>query len=138
MKVEFYYSSKDEPSMRFPIDIDNALKQLDALKQAGVPVESVDVAGMDDVFRIYHKALVGPSARKKAVFGMKGGLEPDFGRSCPALYVYEDAAERYPSDAYPRSDLEKGLIGIESALEDLVAARKAAPTEPDADEEPGP
>lgn len=125
MKVEFYYSSKDEPSKRFPIDVDNVLKRLDELKQAGVPVEAVDVGGLDDVFRLYHKALVGPSAQKKAVFGMKGGLEADFGRTCPALYVYEDDAARYPSDAYPRTDREKGLIGIEAAIEEL-AGRKGS------------
>jgi len=138
VKVEFYYSSKEEPSKRFPANIDNILKRLDELQQLGVPVETVDVAKMDDVFRIYHKALVGPSSAKRAVFGMKGGLEPDFGRSCPALFVYEDAAERYPSDAYPRSDREKGLIGIEVAVDELVTAHKAAPIEPDADEEDAP
>lgn len=126
MKVEFYYSSKEEPSKRFPANLDAILKRLEELKQLGVPVEAVDVAEMDDVFRLYHKALVGPSAQKKAVFGMKGGLEADFGRSCPALYVYEDEGARYPSDAYPRSDREKGLIGIEAALEELMAERKGA------------
>lgn len=127
MKVEFYYSSQDTPSERFPISVDTVLEKLKDLEGAGVATETIDVSKLDDVFRIYHKALVGPSSAKRAVFGMKGGLEDDFGRSCPALYVYEDAADRYPSDAYPRSDREKGLIGVEAAVEDLVAAHKPQP-----------
>ena len=132
MKVEFYYSPKDKPSERFPIGVDNALKKLEELQQLGVRAEAIDVNGVEDVFRVYHKALVGPSSAKRAVFGMKGGLEADFGRSCPALYVYEDVGDRYPADAYPRSDREKGLIGIEVALDDLLAAHRPAtqPAEP--------
>jgi hypothetical protein len=124
MKIEFYYSSQDKPSERFPISVDTVLEKLKELEGAGVPVEIIDVSKLDDVFRLYHKALVGPSSAKRAVFGMKGGLEADFGRTCPALYVYEDEAERYPSDAYPRSDREKGLIGVEQALDALIAEQK--------------
>ena len=132
MKVEFYYSPKDKPSERFPASVDNILKKLDELQRLGVRAGAIDVNGVEDVFRVYHRALVGPSSAKRAVFGMKGGLEADFGRSCPALYVYEDVEARYPSDAYPRSDREKGLIGIEVALDDLLAAHQPAtqPAEP--------
>jgi len=132
LKVEFYYSPKDKPSERFPASVDNILKKLDELQQLGVRAGAIDVNGVEDVFRVYHKALVGPSSAKRAVFGMKGGLEADFGRSCPALYVYEDVGDRYPADAYPRSDREKGLIGIEVALDDLLAAHRPAtqPAEP--------
>jgi len=126
LKVEFYYSPKDKPSERFPASVDNILKKLDELQQLGVHADTIDVNQSEDVFRLYHKALVGPSAMKRAVFGMKGALEADFGRSCPALYVYEDVGDRYPTDAYPRSDREKGLIGIEVALDELLAARRPA------------
>src|SRR6266498_221018 len=126
LKVEFYYSSKDNPSDRFPVSIDDGLKGLKELDGLGVKTEAVDVSKLDDVFRLYHKALVGPSAAKRAVFGMKGALEADFGRSCPALFVYEDAGDRYPTDAYPRSDRELGLIGIEAALDELIAAQRPA------------
>lgn len=138
MRVEFYYSSKEEPwSIWLPTTIDNILKRLDQLQRMGVPVEAVDVAEMDDVFRFYHKAMVGPSLAKRAVFGLyKGALEADFGRSCPALYVYEDAADRYPSDVYPRIDREKGVIGIESALEELVEAHKVEPFSDEEEEQP--
>jgi hypothetical protein len=127
MKVEFYYSSQDKPSERFPVKVDTVLEKLKELEGTGVPIETIDVSKLDDVFRLYHKALVGPSSAKRAVFGMKGGLETDFGRTCPALYVYEDEAERYPSDAYPRSDREKGLIGVEQAVDELIAEQKQAP-----------
>jgi len=132
LKVEFYYSPKDKASERFPISVDNALKKLEELRQLGVHTDAIDVNGVEDVFRVYHKALVGPSSAKRAVFGMKGGLGADFGRSCPALYVYEDVGDRYPTDAYPRSDREKGLIGIEPALDELLAAHRpmAQPAEP--------
>jgi hypothetical protein len=132
LKVEFYYSPKDRPSERFPISVDNALKKMEELRRLGVHVETIDVNQAQDVFRLYHKALVGPSSAKRAVFGMKGAIESDFGRSCPALYVYEDAGDRYPTDAYPRSDREKGLIGIEPALDELLAAHRPTtqPAEP--------
>src|SRR6266542_538387 len=136
LKVEFYYSSKQSPSDRFPVSIDDALKGLKELEALGLKTETVDVATLDDVFRLYHNALVGPSAAKRAVFGMKGALEADFGRSCPALFVYEDAGDRYPTDAYPRSDREKGLIGIGDALEDLIAEhRRNMATVTEAEEE---
>jgi hypothetical protein len=124
VKVEFYYSSKDKPSDRFPVSVDDALNELNELGQLGVQTEAIDVSQLDDVFRLYHKALVGPNAAKRAVFGMKGALQADFGRTCPALYVYEDAGDRYPTDAYPRSDREKGLIGIGAALDDLIAEHR--------------
>jgi hypothetical protein len=126
VKIEFYYSPKDKPSERFPASVDNILKKLNELQQLGVRADAIDVNQAEDVFRLYHKALVGPSAAKRAVFGMKGALESDFGRSCPALYVYEDAGDRYPTDAYPRSDRELGLIGIEVALDELLAAQRPA------------
>jgi len=123
LKVEFFYSPKDKPSERFPASIDNIRKKLSELNQLGIRADTIDVNEAGDVFRLYHKALVGPSSQKRAVFGMKGALEADFGRSCPALYVYEDDEARYPTDAYPRSDREKGLIGIEAALDGLLAAQ---------------
>ena len=68
----------------------------------------IDVAGVEDVFRFYHAALTGPPATVRAVFGMKGGLEADFGRATPAVLVYGDPKDRYPTDAYPRQDQARG------------------------------
>lgn len=130
MKVELYYSSKDSPSDRFPVSIDDALKALKELQALDVNTEAVDVSKLDDVFRLYHKALVGPSAAKRAVFGMKGALEADFGKSCPALFVYDDVGDRYPVDAYPRSDPARGVLGLNDALQGLIEEQRRAEATP--------
>jgi hypothetical protein len=117
MKVKFYYSSKDKPGQQYPCDIAAALEKIKRLKNA----EAIDVAGVEDVFRFYHAALTGPPATVRAVFGMKGALEADFGRATPAVLVYGDPKDRYPTDAYPRQDQARGgLVGCEKALEDLA------------------
>ncbi len=121
MKVRFYYSSKDKPGEQYPCNNEAALEKIRQLKARGIDAEAVDVAAMDDVFRPYHAALTGPPATVRAIFGMKGGLEADFGRRTPALLVYEDATNRYPTDAYPRQDQGRGgLVGVERALDDLL------------------
>jgi hypothetical protein len=128
MKVKFFYSSKDQPGAQYPCDIQASLVKTKRLKSAGVEAEAIDVAGMDDVFRAYHSALTGPPATVRAVFGMKGGLEADFGRRTPALVVYTDPANRYPTDAYPRQDAARGgLVGVEQALDDLLAQHEKVP-----------
>ena len=121
MKVKFYYSSKDKPGEQYACNIPAALEKVEQLKQRGIEAEAIDVAGMDDLFRPYHAALTGPPATVRAVFGMKGALEADFGRRTPALVVYADPNNRYPTDAYPRQDPGRGgLVGVERALDDLL------------------
>jgi hypothetical protein len=121
MKVKFYYSSKDQPGEQYPCNNQAVLQKIKQLKAKGVDAEAIDVSGMDDVFRAYHSALTGPPATVRAVFGMKGGMEADFGRKAPALVVYGNAKERYPTDAYPRTDPTRGgLVGCERALDDLL------------------
>src|SRR6266571_8775350 len=121
MKVKFFYSSKEQPGAQYPCDIQAALAKVKRLKAAGIDAEAIDVAGMDDVFRAYHSALTGPPATVRAVFGMKGALEADFGRKSPAVLVFGDPKDRYPTDAYPRQDQGRGgLVGCEKALEDLA------------------
>lgn len=128
MKVKFYYSSTDKPGEQYPCDIRAALAKVQQLKARGVDVEAIDVAGMDDLFRPYHAALTGPPATVRAVFGMKGALEADFGRRTPALLVYGDPDNRYPTDAYPRQDPGRGgLVGVERALDDLLADTEKQP-----------
>jgi hypothetical protein len=52
---------------------------------------------------------------------MKGALETDFGRVTPAVLVFGDPKDRYPTDAYPRQDQGRGgLVGCEKALDDLA------------------
>jgi hypothetical protein len=117
MKVKFYYSTKDKPGEQYPCNIAACLEKIKRIKNA----EAIDVAGVEDVFRFYHAALTGPPATVRAVFGMKGGLEADFGRATPAVLVYGDPKDRYPTDAYPRQDQARGgLVGCEKALEDLA------------------
>jgi hypothetical protein len=117
MKVKFYYSSKDKPGEQYPCNIAACLEKIKRIKNA----EAIDVGGVEDVFRFYHAALTGPPATVRAVFGMKGGLEADFGRATPAVLVYGDPKDRYPTDAYPRQDQARGgLVGCEKALEDLA------------------
>jgi hypothetical protein len=117
MKVKFYYSSKDKPGEQYPCNNAACLEKIKRIKNA----EAIDVAGVEDVFRFYHAALTGPPATVRAVFGMKGGLEADFGRATPAVLVFGDPKDRYPTDAYPRQDQARGgLVGCEKALEDLA------------------
>jgi hypothetical protein len=121
MKVKFYYSSKDKPGEQYPNNNEACVAKIKALKSGGADAEAVDVAGVEDTFRLYHSALTGPPATVRAVFGMKGGLEADFGRATPAVLVWGDPNDRYPTDAYPRQDQARGgLVGCEKALDDLA------------------
>ena len=123
MKVKFYYSSKDKPGEQYACNNAAALEKVNALKAKGIDAEAIDVAGVADVFRFYHAALTGPPATVRAVFGMKGGLEADFGRATPAVLIFGDPKDRYPTDAYPRQDQARGgLVGCEKALDDLAKA----------------
>lgn len=121
MKVKFYYSSKEKPGEQYACDTAACLQKIEILKKKGIEVEAIDVSGADDLFRPYHAALTGPPATVRAVFGMKGALEADFGRRTPAVLIYGDPKDRYPTDAYPRNDQARGgLVGCEKALEDLA------------------
>jgi hypothetical protein len=128
MKVKFYYSSKDKPGEQYPCNNAACLEKIKRIKNA----EAIDVAGVEDVFRFYHAALTGPPATVRAVFGMKGGLEADFGRATPAVLVFGDPKDRYPTDAYPRQDQARGgLVGCEKALDDLAKEAGKLPTTED-------
>jgi hypothetical protein len=121
MKVKFYYSSKDKPGGQYPCNTAAAVEKIKAMKAKGVDAEAVDVAGVADVFRFYHASLTGPPASVRAVFGMKGALEADFGRATPAVLIFGDSKDRYPTDAYPRQDQGRGgLVACEKALDDLA------------------
>jgi hypothetical protein len=120
-RVELYYSSRHRASDAFPFNSDRALELLRELPAKGFEAEAKDLAEARDVFPIYHRAVTGPSAAKRAVFGMKGALEDDFGRRVPALMVFE--GERYPTEVFPRMDREVNrVVGVEEALQKLGAA----------------
>ncbi|MFQ5898369.1 MAG: hypothetical protein ACE5JN_08995 [Candidatus Methylomirabilia bacterium] len=125
-RVVLYYSSAHSPGEQFPCDPKRASSLLGELKAKGVACEIRDLARVQDVFPDYHKAVTGPSAQKRPVFGMKGALEEDFGRRVPALMIFEGA--RYPTEVFPRMDRELNrLLGVEEALERLVQS-KATPS----------
>jgi len=118
-RVVFLYSTAHRPGEQFPCDPKRALSLLDQLKARGVTCEVRDLAGVKDVFPDYHKAVTGPSAQKRPVFGMPGAREEEFGRRVPALMVFE--GDRYPAEVFPRMDRELNrVLGIEEALERLL------------------
>jgi hypothetical protein len=120
-KVEFYYSSKDEPAKQFFADTKKALHLCDQLKAKGVQVVVQDCAKQPVAFAVYNAAVTGPSAAKRAVFGAKGALEEDMGKTVPAVLVYVKADDKYPTEVFPRTDKDLGrLMGVEEALELLI------------------
>jgi hypothetical protein len=119
--VRFYYSPSDKPAEQYYTDSEQALKQLERLKEKGTEVEIFDVNEIDDLFPHYHRATVGPKVALRPVFGTKGALEDDFGRAVPALVCYEGKGDLYPAEVFPRMD--KGLermLGINEVLDNLV------------------
>jgi len=118
-RVEFYYSSAQKSGELFPCDNARALELIKNLQAKGVDVKAVDVSGVKDRFPIYHKAVSGPDAAVRPVFGAKGALVEDFGTNVPALLIFE--GDRYPTMAFPRSDAKRGTVRVEQALEDLLA-----------------
>lgn len=123
-RAEFYYSSKQKPGELFPCDNNKALELVKALQAAGMDAKAIDVSTVKDRFPIYHKSVSGPDATVRPVFGAKGALVDDFGTNVPALLVFE--GDRYPTQAFPRTDAKRGTIRVEQALEDLVAESKGA------------
>lgn len=121
MKVEFYYSSNDEPAKQYYCDNKKALELCEQLKGKGVNVVVQDCAQQPVAFKTYNAAVTGPSASKRAVFGAKGALEEDMGKTVPALLVFAKDADRYPEEVFPRSDKDLGrLVGVEEALQNLI------------------
>src|SRR5712692_10032486 len=108
-RVEFYYSSAQKSGELFPCDNARALELIKDLQAKGVDVKAIDVSGVKDRFPIYHKAVSGPDA----------AVRPVFGTNVPALLVFE--GDRYPTVAFPRSDAKRGTVRVEQALEDLLA-----------------
>ena len=123
MKVEFYYSNKHAPGPQFPCDNKKALDLCQQLQQKGVSVKVQDCGEQPAAFMTYNAAVTGPPSAKRAVFGAKGALEEDFGKTVPALLIFEKEGDRYPTEVFPRSDRDLNrLVGIEEALQDLLKA----------------
>lgn len=121
MKVEFYYDSTVAPGSAYPCDNAKAVELVGKLAAKGVNAKATDLKGQQVAFMTYNSALTGPKAAVRAVFGAKGALQEDFGKNVPALLVFEKDADRYPTEAFPRSDKElQKLIGCEEALQKLL------------------
>jgi len=122
MKIEFYYSSKHAPGQQFPCDNKKAAELCGQLKAKGMNVKVQDCADTPAEFKTYNAAVTGPPSAKRAVFGAKGALEPEFGRAVPALLIFEKDGDRYPTEVFPRSDRELDkLVGVEEALQNLLS-----------------
>jgi hypothetical protein len=122
MRVEFYYSSKQAPAAQFPCDIAKARELCQQLQKKGVNVKVQDCGEQPAGFMTYNAAVTGPPSAKRAVFGAKGALEEDFGKTVPALLVFEKEGERYPTEAFPRSDRDLNrVVGVEEALQRLLS-----------------
>ena len=121
MKVEFYYDSTVAPGQAFPCDNAKVVDLVGKLAAKGVNAKAVDLKGQQVAFMTYNSALTGPKARVRAVFGAKGALQEDFGKTVPALLVFEKDADRYPVEAFPRSDKDlMRLLGCEEAAQRLL------------------
>jgi hypothetical protein len=124
-RVEFYYSTAQKPVETWPCDIQKALQLIKDLQGKGVDAKAIDCSGIKDRFPIYHKSVSGPDASVRPVFGFKGALAGDFGTNVPAVLVFE--GDRYPVMAFPRNDAKRGTIGVEQALQDLIAEAGKSP-----------
>ncbi|MBI5419459.1 MAG: hypothetical protein HZA60_05165 [Deltaproteobacteria bacterium] len=121
MKVEFYYDSTVTPGATFSCDNAKAAELVNQLAAKGVNAKASDLKGQQVAFMTYNAALTGPKAQVRAVFGAKGALQEDFGKTVPALLVFEKDADRYPTEAFPRSDKElQRTLGCVEALELLL------------------
>lgn len=125
-RIEFYYSSQDEPAKQYHCDIPKALALCGQLKAKGVAVLVQDCAVAPVSFATYNAAVTGPSVARRAVFGMKGALQEDMGKAAPALLIFAKEGDRHPEEVFPRSDKELGrLLGVEEALQQLLGAATA-------------
>jgi hypothetical protein len=122
MKVEFYYDSTVPPGSAFPCDNAKAVELIGQLAAKGVNAKATDLKGQQVGFMTYNAAVTGPKSQVRAVFGAKGALQEDFGKNVPALLLFEKDDDRYPNEAFPRSDKElMKLISCEEMLQTLLA-----------------
>jgi len=122
MKVEFYYDSTVPPGSAFPCDNAKAVEMIGQLAAKGVNAKATDLKGAQVAFMTYNSAVTCPKAQVRAVFGAKGALQEDFGKNVPALLLFEKDEDRYPNEAFPRSDKElMKTLGCEDALQTLLS-----------------
>lgn len=121
MKVEFYYDSTVPPGATFTCDTAKAIELINQLAAKDVNAKAIDLKGEQVAFMTYNSALTGPKAQVRAVFGAKGALQEDFGKTVPALLVFEKDADRYPVEVFPRSDKDlQRTLGCDEALQRIL------------------
>ncbi len=116
-RVEFYYSSEDEPLPKFSVNLEEVFKLLDELAKRGVDAEAIDVSKVRDITSIYHRAISGN--KKPSVLYEDGLSFEDWGRKVPILLFYRHANDRVPFDVFPRLEAGK-IVGVEEALKKLL------------------
>ena len=122
MKVEFYYDSTVAPGSAYPCDNAKTVALVEQLAAKGVNAKATDLKGQQVAFMTYNSSVTGPKAPVRAVFGAKGALQEDFGKTVPALLVFDKDADRYPTEVFPRTDKElERLLGCEEAAKNLLA-----------------
>lgn len=124
--IQFYYSSKVKPSDKYPCDNGGAKEVVEKLKTKGHSAEAIDIETIPDTFRIYHKACTGPDFKKRAVFGEVRGADYKefFGKTIPALFLWEDANSRAPVEVFPRMDHDLNrMIFVNEALDKILGEK---------------
>ena len=122
----FYSSEIDKPGC----DLDGIFSLLDRLKEAGVCVELVDTAKMNDreLHEFYTTEAVYPTHgrhyRIGQIFGTRRKTGVFFGKEQPALLVYEKGAER-PTDIFPHT-IKGQRITIEEFLREKISEADSA------------
>src|SRR3972149_6107552 len=121
MKVEFYYDSTVQPGATFNTNNAKAVELVNQLAAKGVNAKAFDLKGAQVAFMTYNASLTGPKAQGRAGFGATGALQEDVGKTVPALLVFEKEADRYPTEAFPRSDRDlQRTLGCEEALQRIL------------------
>jgi hypothetical protein len=121
--IEFYYSTKHKPIDKYKCDNANVLRLLRSVESMGVEVAAIDLADIEDPFRMYHKASSGPATEFRPIFGEVRGSDYKeyFGKTIPALCAYVNKGDRAPARVFPRMDLKRGQVYlIEEWLENYV------------------
>ena len=138
MKVKFYYSSKDKPGEQYPCNNAACLEKVKTLKSQGVRRRGdrrrrcggcVPLLPLGPDRSARHRP-----GRLRHEGSARGRLRP---RTTPAVLVFGDPKDRYPTDAYPRQDQGRGgLVGCEKALDDLAKELAKLPATEDEEETP--
>jgi len=131
MRLELIMDSTIEPFERYGFSQREVLEKLKIVKDMGVEVSLIDVAGWtrDMLYELYMKATRiaikrgYQGYRIRRVFGSARDSGKYFGREVPALFVYDDSGRLI--DVYPHEEGGR-VIGISEFLDHLISQLKAS------------